>query len=164
MSLDPLAQINVATIGAMVLIFIATLLLLRPCLVSLIEVMERRAAKLAAARAEKAEAMRMLEGARQESEKALASAREQAERRAAEIQEELGRLRTERLAHASAEAELVLARGREEAADQRRAETTRLSAEVGSCAVATLTQMVGQVDEAAVRLMAHRVLAAQETR
>ncbi|HEY7681826.1 MAG TPA: hypothetical protein VH879_04230 [Gemmatimonadales bacterium] len=164
MSLDPLAQLNVVTIGAIVLISVATLLILRSCLVPLIEVMERRAAKIAAARAEKAEAVRMLETARQKSEQALASAREQAERLAAGMQEELGPLRTERLGRASADADAILARGRQEAAAERHAETTRLSAEVCSCAVATLAQLVGQVDEAAVRLMAQRVLAAQETR
>jgi F0F1-type ATP synthase membrane subunit b/b' len=164
MSLDPLAQINLVAIGAIVVISVVTLLILRSSLVPLIEVMERRAAKIAAARAEKAAAERLLEAARQKSEQALASAREQAERLAAGMQEELGRLRTERLARASADAEVILARGREEAAAERHAETTRLSAEVCSCAVATLAQLVGQVDEAAVRLMAQRVLAAQETR
>jgi F-type H+-transporting ATPase subunit b len=164
MSLDPLAQLNVLTIGAIVLISVATLLLLRRYLVPLIEVMERRAAKLAAARAERAEAEQLLAAAQQKVDQALASARQQAERLAATTQEELGRLRTERLARASADAEAILARGRQDAADERHAETTRLSAEVCSCAVGTLAQLVGRVDEAAVRLMAQRVLAAQETR
>lgn len=164
MSLDPLAQLHVVTIGAIALIFCGTLWILRRvCLLPLIEVMERRHARVEGARAGRAEADRALLAAREAEEATLAAAREQAGRRAAAMEEELARLRTERLARAAAEADAVLARGREEAAALRHAEAGRLRDELRSCADQTLTRMIGPVNGDAVMLIVSRVLAAQES-
>ena len=163
MSLDPLAQLNLVTIGATVLIFLLTLLLLRRiCFLPLLAVMERRAARVEAALARKLEADRLLDAARIEADRVLGAAREQAERLAARTREEAAQLRAERLAAARAEAEAIQTRGGEEVAALRQTEAARLEAELCGSVSRTLARIVGQVDESAVRFMVNRVLTAKE--
>ena len=70
MVLDPLAQIDPFAIAGVAATFLVTYLLLRrACLAPLVEVMERRAHRTAAARAGKAEAETILQDARAEAER-----------------------------------------------------------------------------------------------
>jgi F0F1-type ATP synthase membrane subunit b/b' len=124
--------------------------------------MQRRAARVEAARAGKAEAERLLEQARSEAERALAQAREEAGRIAAAAEAEAMALRGERLAGAAAEAEAVLAAGREEVRALARSEEERLERELHACVTGALSVMIGTVDEPAARLVIGRVLAAKE--
>jgi F0F1-type ATP synthase membrane subunit b/b' len=163
MALNPLAQIHLVTILAVILITLVTMLLLRRIFfLPLIEVMERRAAKIEAARARKAAGEAALRGAEAEAEQLLAAAAVQAAGLAAGVQEEVAGLRTERLARAGAEAEAILARGREELVALGKAEENRLHTELCACVTRTLATMIGPVDDSAVRFMVHRVLAAKE--
>jgi F-type H+-transporting ATPase subunit b len=163
MILDPLSQIHPITMAGIVVIFLVTLLLLRRVFfLPLLTVMERRAARIEAARAGKAEAERLLARARVEAEQALSGAREEATRLADRVEAETAALRTERLARASAEAEAILAGGREEVLALARAQEARLAEELHACVTQALTRMIGTVDDAAVRLVMKRVLAAKE--
>jgi hypothetical protein len=67
-------------------------------------------------------------------------------------------------AAADAEAEAILARGRDEILALRRSEEARLAEELCTCVGQTLARMTGQVDEKAVRFLVNRVLAAKEAR
>ena len=165
MVLDPLGQINLVTMGAIIVIFLLTLLgLRRICFVPLIEVMERRAARIEAARAQKAEAEEVLARAQQEAAQALSRAREEAERVVAKITEETASLRNARLARATAEVETILAAGRDELAALKRTEDARLAEELCASVTRTLTRMIGPVEETTVRFMVTRVLARKEAR
>jgi F0F1-type ATP synthase membrane subunit b/b' len=165
MALDPLAQLNLVTILAIILITGATLLLLRRTFfLPVIGVMESRAAKIEAARARKAAALAALQAAEADAERMLAAAGVETARLVAGVQEQIAGLRTERLARAGAEAEALLARGREEMVALVQAEENRLQTELCDCVSRTLATMIGQVDDSAVRLMVHRVLAAKEGR
>jgi F-type H+-transporting ATPase subunit b len=163
MVLDPLAQIHPITMLAVVVITLFTLFLLRRiCFLPLLAVMERRAARVEAAGAGKAEAERLLEQARSEAERALAEAKAEAGRVTASAEAKAAALRAERLAAATAEAEAVLAAGREELRVLAQAEEARLEKELHACVTGALSAMIGTVDEPAVRLVIGRVLAAKE--
>jgi F0F1-type ATP synthase membrane subunit b/b' len=163
MALDPLAQIHLVTILAVILITLTTLLLLRRIFfLPLIEVMEQRAAKIEAARTQMAAGEAALRAAEAEAERVLAAAAVEAARLAAGVQEEVAGLRTQRLARAGAEAEAILAQGREAVAALGLVEENRLQTELCVCVSRTLATMIGPVDDSAVRFMVHRVLAAKE--
>jgi F0F1-type ATP synthase membrane subunit b/b' len=163
MSLDPLAQVHLVTIMAVVVITVGTLLLLRRVFfLPVLEVMERRAAKLEAVRVQKAAGELALRAAEAEAERELAAATDEAARLATKVEEEIDRLRAERLGRAGVEAEAILARGREELVALRQAEESRLQTELCDCVSRTLVSMTGQVDQSAVRFMVHRVLGAKE--
>jgi F0F1-type ATP synthase membrane subunit b/b' len=159
MSLNPLAQINLVTLGSVMLIFVITLILLRRvCFVPIITVMERRAAKIEAARALEDEAHRVLDAARADAEQQLAAAKAEADRVTAECREEIAKRRASAIARASAEAQAVLARGKEEVNALRRSEDARLRSEVQTCVADTLTKMLVPFDDAALRFLVQRTL------
>jgi len=159
MSLNPLEQINLITMGAVVVIFFATFFLLRRiCFVPVIRVMEQRAARIDAARARKGEADQLLENARHEAAAALAAAKAEGDRTAEQSRGEAEKQRRDELAKASAEAATILATGRTELLALRKEEEAALRAELHSCVGQTLERMLGKVDDAAVRLMVSRVL------
>jgi F0F1-type ATP synthase membrane subunit b/b' len=165
MVLDPLGQINLVTIGAILVIFLMTLLgLRRICLVPLIEVMERRDARIEAARARKAEADELLARAEQEAAQVLSRAKEEADQLVAKLAEETAALRNARLARAAAEVESILAAGRDELAALRRTEDARLAAELCTSVTGTLTRMIGPVEATTVRFLVARTLAREEAR
>jgi F-type H+-transporting ATPase subunit b len=165
MSLDPLAQIHAVTIAAVVLIFLATLVVLRRvALVPVIAVMEQRATRIEAARSARAEADGLLENARREAGETLSAARAEAERMAERSRQDARERRSAALARAGREAEAILSRGRDEVQALRQAEDARLRAELYSCASQTLAKMLGTVDGAALRLMVNRVLEGTEAR
>jgi hypothetical protein len=71
---------------------------------------------------------------------------------------EIATRRAAAVTRASAEAETLLARGKEELLALRREEDARLRAELQSCVTQTLGKMLPSVDEPAVRLMVQRAL------
>jgi len=165
MILDPLSQIHPVTIVAIIVIFLLTLHALRRVyFLPLLAVMERRAARIEAARSEKIDAERMVERARKEAEQALSGARDEAARIAAALEAEMTALRAERLGLADAEAETVLAQGREEVRALGRIEDERLDRELHACASQALARIVGGVDDAALRLVMKRVVVGQGAR
>lgn len=162
MVLDPLAQIDVATIVAVAAIFLATFALLRRILfLPLIDVMERRAARVEAARSRKAEAERLLAEARERAERLLGAARDEAARIAEAAKSEALRERERSVGEAVAEADALLARGRADAAEARRSADEELEERVRACAGQALAEMVGRVDEGAVRYLVSRAVAAR---
>jgi F0F1-type ATP synthase membrane subunit b/b' len=164
MSLDPLGQISVVTILATVGIFLATFWLLRRTIfVPLIVVMEQRAARIAAARAGKAEGEAALKGAQAAAEQARAAASADAQRAVTQRRDELAERRRVRLGQASADAEAVMVKGREEIAALKQSEEAKLATELSACVNQALEKMIGRTDEAAVRFVVSRVLAAKES-
>lgn len=165
MTLDPLAQIHLVTIAAIIGIALATLLLLRPIFfLPILEVMARRAERIDAARTRKAEAQALLQGARHELDQAIATAKVEAARVAAQAMEEAAVVRRERLAKATAEAEALLAAGRAEIVALKQAEAERLARELCACAGKALTAMIGPVDDAGVRFVVNQVLGSTAAR
>jgi F-type H+-transporting ATPase subunit b len=163
MVLDPLAQINAITVAGTIVVFFVTLLLLRRILfLPLIEVMEQRAAKLEQAKARKAEADALLERAQLEVQQTRSIAAAEAAQLIEKVRDETARIRSERLAGAGAEADAILARGREEIRVLRHSEDARLADELCTCVTAMLTTMIGPVDAAAVRLTVMQVVAGRE--
>jgi F0F1-type ATP synthase membrane subunit b/b' len=130
--------------------------------VPVIEVMERREARIQTALAQQAEAESQLHAAQQKAAEIL----DAAHRKAAQITEsrkaELNELRRERIARATADADAILATGRAEAAALREAEQSRLAEELNACANQTLARMIDTVDPAALRFVLKRVLASKE--
>ncbi len=165
MVLDPLAQVDLTTIVAVVAIFLVTFALLRrTCFLPLLDAMERRSARIEAARARRADVEARLADARHQAEGILERARAEATGIAAAAREERSREREARIARASAEAEAVLAQGREEVAALRRSEDARLADELCTCVARVLTTLVGSVDPKTVRFLVNRALAAREGR
>jgi F-type H+-transporting ATPase subunit b len=163
MVLDPLAQINVVTMVAIIVIFLATSLLLRRIFfLPLIEVMEQRAARIAQARERKADVDARLHEAQLEAERVRAAAAAEAARLVEQAASETAAIRSGRMARAAAEAEAILANGREEVRALRQAESAKLEDELRACVTAMLSKMVGTVDDVAVRLTVKRALATKE--
>jgi F0F1-type ATP synthase membrane subunit b/b' len=159
MSLNPLAQINLITLGSVMLLFVVTLIMLRRvCFVPIITVMECRAAKIAAARLLRDEAQKVLDAARRDAEVQLAAAKAEADRITAECREGIAQRRAAAIAQAGAEAQTILAAGKEAIRALRRTEGARLQTELHSSVAATLTKMLVSVDDAALRLMVQRAL------
>jgi F0F1-type ATP synthase membrane subunit b/b' len=165
MVLDPLAQIDVVTVAAVIAIFLATFGALRRMFFApYLEVLGRRAARIEAARVQRAEAEALLKDARERAARVLAAAKDEADRIAAAAREERLGLRGARMASASAEAEAILARGREEILAVRRSEEADLALDLRACVADVLARMIGPVDDASVRLLVGRALAGKGTR
>jgi F-type H+-transporting ATPase subunit b len=163
MVLDPLDQIHLVTTTATVVIFLVTLFVLRRVVfLPVIEVMERRSARIEAAQLRKAEAEALLRGAQVQADEAMTSAKAEAARILAGAREEMSGTRRERMAKANTEAEAILALGREEVATLRAAAEARLAEELHSSVGKALTAMIGPVEDPAVRLMVNRALATGE--
>jgi F0F1-type ATP synthase membrane subunit b/b' len=162
MGLNPLEQLNPVTMAAMAAIFLATFFVLRKVFFTpLIDVMEKRAGKIERAHARYQEADALIEQAREEAAKISAEAAETAERIHADVKEELTRIRDSRRAQATAEAEKILTRGREEFALLQEAEQASLKEHLLTCSKQTLVKMIPEVDEEALRFVVNRVLAAR---
>lgn len=160
MVLDPLAQIDPITIGAVVAIFLATYLVLRRMFFApFLDVLEKRARRIETARALRTEAEDLLKDGRARAEQLLAAAREEAGRISEAAREERLRLRESTMARATAEAEALLARGREEVLALRRSEESALGEHLHVCVGETLARMIGRVDDASVRYLVGRALA-----
>jgi F-type H+-transporting ATPase subunit b len=163
MLLDPLDQIHLVTTVATVVIFFLTLLVLRRVVfLPVIEVMERRRARIEAAQTRKAEAEALLQSAQRRADEAVNTAKAEAARILGGVREEVAGARREKMLAASAEAETILTRGREEVATLRAAEEARLAEELLAAVGKTLTAMIGPVEEPAVRLVVSRALSAKE--
>jgi F-type H+-transporting ATPase subunit b len=164
MVLDPLAQINLITVAATIIIFIVTLAALRRVVfLPVIRVMELRAARIENARRDKAQAQARLEEGRREADQILAAANAEAAQILDAARAECAAIRRNRMQQATAEADAILAAGRVQAADLRQSELARLEEELTTCAGQTLARMIGTVDATALRFTVKRVLATRET-
>lgn len=161
MNLNPLEQLNLITMAAIAAIFLMTFFALRKLFfIPLIEVMEKRADKIERARSRYDEAGALLEKAREEAGKIAADAEGTAERLAEEVKGKIARTRDSKRAQAGAEADAILARGREEVARLKEAEQARLKEQLLACSRQTLVKIIPEVDEDALRLVISRILAA----
>lgn len=162
MGLNPLEQLNLVTMAAMAAIFLVTFFVLRTVLFNpLIDVMEKRAGRLERSRARYQEADALIEQARQEAAGIAAEAAETAERFSEDVRRELAGIRESKHALANAEAEKIIARGREEVAHLKEAEQSRLKDHLLTCSKQTLIKMIPEVDEETLRFVVNRVLAAR---
>jgi F-type H+-transporting ATPase subunit b len=162
MDLNPLEQLNLITMAAIVAIFLVTLFILRKVFfIPLIEVMEKRAGKLERARARYAEAGTLIEKAEAEAKRIAAEAAETAEHLSDEVKAELARIRESKRAEATIEAESIITRGRDEVARLKEAERARLKEHLMTCSKQTLVKMVHEVDEERLLFVVNRVLAAR---
>lgn len=162
MVLNPLAQINIVTIGALIAIFLVTFFLLRRIFfLPVIDVMEKRAARIETARTKKAEAENLLSRAQLKAEEISAEARAEAERIADAAKGEMIKVREAKTAQANAEADAIQAKGRDEVLVLKRSEEAKLKEDLCVCVNRTLSKMIGPVDEKTVRFMVNKVLAAK---
>jgi F0F1-type ATP synthase membrane subunit b/b' len=127
----------------------------------LIDVMEKRAGRLERSRARYQEADALIEQAREEAARIAAEAAETAERFSEDVRRELAGIRESKRALANAEAEKILANGREEVARLKGTEQARLKDHLLTCSKQTLVKMIPTVDEEALRLVVNRVLTAR---
>jgi F0F1-type ATP synthase membrane subunit b/b' len=162
MNLNPLEQLNLVTMAAMAAIFLVTFFVLRTMFFNpLIDVMEKRAGRLERSRARYQEADALIEQARGEAARIAAEAAETAERFSEDVRRELAGIRESKRALANAEAEKILANGREEVARLKGTEQARLKDHLLTCSKQTLVKMIPTVDEEALRLVVNRVLTAR---
>lgn len=162
MNLNPLEQLNLITMAAIAAIFLATFFILKKVFFTpLIDIMEKRAGKLESSRARYQEADVLIEQAREEAARIAAEAGETAERFSADVRRELAGIGESKRALANAEAEKILASGREEVVRLKGTEQARLKEHLLTCSRQTLVKMIPTVDEEALRLVVNRVLAAR---
>lgn len=162
MNLNPLEQLNLVTMAAMAAIFLVTFFILKKVFFTpLIDIMEKRAVKLESSRARYQESDVLIEQAREEAARIAAEAAETAERFSEVVRRELAGVRESKHALANAEAEKILASGREEVARLKGTEQARLKEHLLACSKQTLVKMIPTVDEEALRLVVNRVLTAR---
>ena len=162
MGLNPLEQLNPVTMAAIAVIFLATFIILRKVLFTpLIDVMEKRAGKLERARTRYQEADVVVNKAREEAARIAAEAAEAVDSIHADVKGELATIRASKRAQASAEAETILARGRDEVACLKEAEQARLKEHLLTCSRQTLVKMIPAVDDETLRFVVNRVLVAR---
>jgi len=162
MDLNPLEQLNWITMVAMAFIFIATYGILRKVFFTpLLTVMEKRAGKLEKARARYEEARSVTEQAQEEARRIAAEASHAAEQMHEEVKGELARTQESRRAKARAEAESILATGREQIARLKDEEQAKLKDRLLTCSRQTLAKMIPEVSEETLQFVVNRVLAAR---
>lgn len=162
MSLNPLEQINYITITAVIVIYLVTYFVLRKIFfVPVIEMMEKRTARIEAARTKKAEADSLLSEAQLKAEAILAEASEQAELMAEAAKEEIIKDREAKITKANAKADEIQAEGREKVLAIKQSEQAKLKEDLCVCVTQTLTKIVSRVDEKTVRYVVNKVLAAK---
>jgi F0F1-type ATP synthase membrane subunit b/b' len=163
MDLNPLEQLNWITMVAMASIFLVTYGILRKVFFTpILTVMEKRAGKLEKARSRYEETSSVTEQAQEEARRIAAEASQAAEQMHEEIKRELARARESRRAKARAEAESILAMGREEVARLKDEEQAKLKDRLLTCSRQTLVKMIPEVSEETLRFVVNRVLAARE--
>jgi F0F1-type ATP synthase membrane subunit b/b' len=159
MTLNPLEQLNLITMAAMAAIFLVTLFLLkRVIFLPLIAVMEKRERRLERSRLAEQEASALLGKARAEAERILTEAADQASRLSGAVEGDLMRIREEKCALASAEAEKILATGRGEVLSLAEEEQAKLAPSLLTCSRQALVKLIGEVDEDTLRFMVDRVV------
>jgi F0F1-type ATP synthase membrane subunit b/b' len=164
MDLNPLEQLNWITMVAMASIFLATYGILRKVFFTpFLVIMEKRAGKLEKARARYEEARSVAEQAQEEARRIAVEASQTAEQMHEEVKGELARTRESRRAKARAEAESILAMGREEVARLKDEEQAKLKDRLLICSRQTLAKMIPEVSDETLRFVVNRVLAARGT-
>ncbi len=162
MNLNPLEQVNLITMTVIAVIFLVTFFILKKVFfMPLIDILEKRTRKLESSRLRYQEADKLIEQAQKEAARIATEAGETAERFSEDIRKELARIGDSKRALANAEAEKILAAGREEVARLKETEQTRLKDHLLACSRQTLVKMIPTVDEEALRLVVNRVLMAR---
>jgi F-type H+-transporting ATPase subunit b len=162
MPLDPIAQINVTTLVATFAIFLITFLVLRKVFfIPVIEVLERRDAKLENGRDLRAAAQATLVAASEEAQEIKSSAVTERERVFAEVRAATASEREASLAKARAQAEKIVAAGREDITAREVAERAQMKGALIASVTETLSKIVEGVDEQMVNALVESELAAQ---
>lgn len=156
-------QLDVRVIAAVILIFALTYFALRKTFFEpLIDVMERRRARIEHAAAMRLESREAVEAARERAQALIAEAKRQAEETSRESRERTETERQAKLDEARARAEQLLVSGRAEIAEVRLAEQARVRDEAVDCVVLACHKILGRSDRSVVestvdRLMARKV-------
>lgn len=163
MELNPLNQINLATIAIVIAVFTVThFVLRRTFFLPVIEVMERRRERLEAAAALREQAAELVRDADTEAATILERASERASRVQQALRDGAQAVRGERLAAAREENAALLETGRKAIAEDREAELAKLRADTAECVSLACERLLGGVDPRTVdgvvdRLVARRV-------
>jgi F0F1-type ATP synthase membrane subunit b/b' len=162
MTLNPLEQINLITMGTIAVIFtIAVMVLRRILLVPLITLMEQREQKFEHVRRRQQEADALVRKARSEADIIVKEAEAQARQLSKTVEEELLKMRDERCATAADAAEDILVRGREEVGQLRQEERAKLKTHLEACCKNVLAKLIGEVDEDTLLVVVNRVVEAE---
>jgi len=163
MELNPLNQLNPLVIGAVIIVFTATYLVLRRWFfLPVIEVMESRRMRIEQAEGSRAEARRVVAEAESKAQTLLDAAKEQANVIVEQTREAREELKAAEMAAAQKDVERVLAKGRAAAAALRDVEQAKLRDEAVQCVTLACTKVIGPVEPSLVgsvvdRLMARKV-------
>lgn len=162
MPLDPIAQINVTTLVATFAIFLITFLVLRKVFfIPVIEALDRRDAKLENGRDLRSAALATLAAANQEAQEIKAAAVAERERVFAEARAATAGEREAALAKARAQAEKIVAAGREDITAREAAERAQMKSALITSVTQALSKIVEGVDEQMVAALVESELAAQ---
>lgn len=160
MELNPLNQVRPITIGSVVVIFGATSYVLRKTFfVPLIEVMEKRYARIAESQAKLDEAERIASEAEQQAEEVVEKAKEEAAAIVRESREKAEELVQARLEAAKKEAEETLAEGRKEIREIQEKEQAKLRKEALDCVHVACNKLFGKVEPNMVESVVDKLIA-----
>jgi F0F1-type ATP synthase membrane subunit b/b' len=160
MELNPINQLNPVTIGATIVTFTATYVVMRKVFfLPLIEVMERRNAHRVEAEGRYSEAEGILSRAEEESRAILARSDEKVRELVEQTRAKAEEGHEATLAAARAMAENALERGRAAIAEEAGAERARLRADAVECVSLSCEKLFGRVDRSAVEANVDRVIA-----
>lgn len=151
MDLNPINQLDLVTMAAVALIFIATYAGLRRFFVlPLLSVIREREVMVEAAREDQDEAAGLLEAANTDAESVLGEAREQADTMLTQAREESLEQKREQVAAATREASQRLEAGRAEIAQGREKAMKLMRTQAVECVGIACGQLLGSVDERSI--------------
>jgi F-type H+-transporting ATPase subunit b len=160
MELNPIKQLNPATIGATVAVFTVTYIVMRKVFFKpVIEVMERRHARTLAAEDKYSEADGIVRSAEEECERIREVANEGVSALVEKSRARIDEVRETRLATARAEAETMLEEGRAAIREEADLERARLRSEAVECVSLSCEKLFGRADCAVVESNVDRVIA-----
>lgn len=159
MELNPLNQIQPAVIGSVVGIFTVThFVLRRTFFLPVIEVMERRQARLDTASAQRDEAGRVGHDAETQTEEILTRARSRAERIAGVVRERAQAERRQRIDAVREAGASRMEAGRQQIMQEREDELASLRAETSKCVTMACQRLLGDVDPRTVDSIVARLV------
>lgn len=160
MELNPLKQVDGVTIGSVVVIFTATSFVLRKTfLVPLVEVMEKRNARIKESEEKLKEAERIAAEAERQAEEIIARAKEEADATVKETRAEAEQLVQAQVEAAKEEGERFLEEGRTEIIATQESEQAKLRKEALDCVNAACDKLFGKVEPAVVESVVDKLIA-----
>ncbi len=151
MDLNPINQLDLVTMAAIVVIFTVTYVGLRRFFVlPLLAVIREREVMVEAARADQDEAAQVLESANGDAESVLTKAREEADAMLTQAREESLEQKREQVAAATREASGRLEAGRTEIAEGRQKAMKLMRGQAVECVGIACGQLLGSVDDRAI--------------